>query len=870
MVVNTAWSGDYGQIRFREFASDRDIFERYTEEADRATSAEEWQRILDSGKEEMTAVWERNALAECDRYIRESFDPEQVREVMEEARAEWENEFDNAMLFERGQWRASQGAIGYTAGNMEGLQERVADAGNSGLTDVEAWNNYVAGELQATENSWESTYAPQIEMLYEQAESLTGIEREGFLAEAERIEKDLRTRFDVEKDTILYLGKNGFIEDIISSSRTLREESESKSAAVITDNIISDTESQIRAEEKKILDKAYSPESGSSIDFTGLGENWQEDLKKLIDYGMSKWEAARQRLYNDIISWKKTAEEAFETAEAKWRQGLIKLEAARLDWERKLTQEIYAGLEEWEDGNEELNRNIEQSRAEFAQYIESMGAQWSDSNRDLVDMAVNGSAVYADAVDNIKWLTEMRDSTAAQYAFSGYDDDFKAVIGQDLVNQVDAAITAARTRFMQQHMYNSDSSQSLEVVVTQAGKPGYSDAAGTFTETYKISVIEHISQRITSDGDSFFGRQTYTRETMNTAWTRNWNNVVTLESDPGRRTANCYYAFELARWQRIRESFSTIAQDAEFYMHDRNMEGEDNGAGYLTNASGNYTTNADGSADPYLMTEAEYSLELAERDMAFWNQRLDIAGSVLEYAEGNSRETAAQTEENMSRSKTTMDNAKAAYNTALTAVNNILAELRNIQGLKPLTDNAEAWQRYYDSYNTSIENLAKVYSDAETALKTAEENYSKAKAAFIVYKNMTGKDGGVRPVEYLKNEITEIERNIARAEQSINRQRETLFIQQNEADFTTRTSGFAGLYGETVKQYEEAKDRVDLFRSIITGAESEADVNAWAGAISANRQALWGGEADEYFAILEAAVTAYNSAAEADRAGKKR
>ncbi|HPS59225.1 MAG TPA: hypothetical protein PK514_14055 [Spirochaetota bacterium] len=869
MIVKTALGGDYGDIRFREFPRDRDIFERYTVEADRNMSAEEWQRVVDSGREEMTAAWERNALAECDRFIREGFDSDRVLQAMEEARAQWESGFDDALLYEKGSWRARQGAISYTTGTMTGLKERVNDAGNAGLTDTAAWESYVAGAVQDTESTWESVYAPETAGLNTSAESLTGKEKEGFLAEVIRIENDLRQRFDIEKDTILYLGKTGFIEKKRSGNRTLREESESRSAEVITDNILSDTESQIRAEEERILRKNYSAESGSRIDFTGLGENWQEELKKIIDYGMGKWESAREKLYNELVSWKKTAEEAFQTAEAKWREGLRKLEAARLEWETKLAQEIYAGLDEWEQGNSELDLNTERSRSEFTEYMESMSGRWSDGNRDLVDLAVNGSAVYADAVDNIKWLTEMRESTAAQYAFSSYDESFKNAIGEELAGQVEAAIQDCKNRFMQQHMYDTDYSQSIEVVLTQAAKPGYSDAAGTFTETYTISVVENISQRITRDGDSVFGRQTYTKETKRTAWTRNWNNVVTLESDRTRRTANCYYAFELARWQRIRESFSTIASDAEFYMHERNMEGREEGAGYLTNASGNYGANAVGSADPYLMTQAEYSLELAERDMAFWNQRLEIARSVLEYAEGTTRETAAKTEENMTAARGQMESAKAAYDNALAAVNNILAELRNIQGLQPLTDDAAAWQRYYDSYNSNIENLAKVYSNAETALKSAEDDYSKAKAAFIVYKNMTGEDGGVRPVEYLKNEIIEIERNIVRVEQSINRQREELFIKQNEADFTARTTGFAGLYGDMVKKHEKAKDRVDLFRSIIKGAESEADVAAWAAAISANRQVLWGDESDEYYAVVQAALDAYNSATGDDRAVKR-
>ncbi|NLV68634.1 MAG: hypothetical protein GXY14_13275, partial [Spirochaetes bacterium] len=867
--AGTAWSVDYGRIRFREFSSDRQIFERYTEEAAESISAEEWQSILDAGREEMSAGWERDALAERDRYIREGFDAGLVNNQMQEARAEWENNFNYAMLYDKGEWRAGRGLDSYSAGKMTALGESVTSGSTAGYDDAAAWERHVADAVHETESLWENNYAPEISSILKQAETLNGPEKNGFLAEAERIEKDMRFSFDMEKDTILYLGKNAFIEKINTRNMTLREESESRSASFITDSIIADTEAQVRAEHEKILERAYSPGSESALDFSGLGVNWQEDLKKLIEYGMGRWEAAREKLYNELASWKKSAEDAYKTAEAKWREGLQKLEAARLEWETKLAGEIYAGFDAWEAGHDELNLNIERSRQELSEYLERMSEHWDESNRDLLDMAVNGSAVYCDAVENINWLTEMKNSTESQYAFSSYDENFKKAIGQYLVNQIDAAIDNARSMFIIRNRSRENNNQSLEVVVTQAGKPGYNDATGTFTESYTITVVEHVYSKIESGGYFITGINTGTKETVNTLLSINWNNVVSLDSEKTRRTANCYYAFELARWEKIRTAFSTIARDAEFYMHERNMEGRENGAGYLTNEDGNYTVNADGSADPYLMTGAEYSLELAERDMDFWNRRLEIARSVLDYAEGRTCETSAQTKENMSQAKLKMDNAKKSYDNAIEAVNKILAELRNIQGLKPLTDDPDAWQRYYESYNSSIENLTKIYSNSEKALKAAEENYSKTRAAFITYKNMTGENGEARPVEYLKNEIIEIELNIIRAEESINRQRENLFIRQNEADFTSRTAGFAVLYSETVKNYEQAKGRINLFVSIMQGSEYEADVSARVNAIYENRLALWGDDADEFFAVLKGEVDAYNNAAEADRAEKK-
>ena len=852
MLTGTAESGHYSEIKFREFSRDRDIFERYTEYADKSLSADEWQSILDTGKEEMTALWEKNALAECDRYIREGYDSGEVTESMEEARARWESDFDDALLYRKGAWRASQEASVYSPGKMTSLKERVYDAGNAVLADSAAWDIFVAGTVQETEGSWADFYYSEIENLYIRADPLDGKEKEGFIAEAGRIENELMRDFNVEKGTILYLGKSGFIEKKNFESSTLRDESEQKSAAVITDNILSDTLSDIRSEEEKIIRYSYSDEGGTAIDFSGAGENWQENLKRLIDYGMTKWESARERLYNELISWKKTAEEAFSTAEAKWREGMLKLEAARLEWEKNLTTQIYAGLKNWESDDRELKHNIQQSREDFASYMESMSAQWSDSNRDLVDMAVNGSAIYAGAVDNIKWLEGMVESTKGQYAFSAYNDEFKAAAGEEMQQLVQAAVEKA-DRYIKDYydsvsLNNATYTNKIEIIFKQAGLPGYNTETESYTEKYVISIVNHIYATV----DQVYGK-TITYEERRFSEDISWDNIVTSDTPSVQRSDHCYYIFELERWKLIRDSFSTIALDAELYMHNQNMAGEEKGAGYLTNAAGDYATNTkNNSSDPYLMTQAEYNLELASRDRDFWERRLDIAKAVLDYADGTTNETAAQTGQNKEDAEAAMEKSKAEYNKALGAVNKIVAELKVIQGMDPGDLN----------YNESIEYLTTQYNEARVLLDEAEKRYTVCKTAFILLEN------GESP-DYIRNEIIEIERNLLKAEQEAQAKRKELYAKQNEADYAERTAVFSQLYSSAVKDYEEAKDTLDLFFGIVNGYEDGSLITEWTEGLLNNKEALWGGGCEEESGRLTALMDAYNKAAGPERELKK-
>jgi len=86
----------HAEFKFKEFKNDREKFERYAEEAEKSTTEQDWQDILDTGKQEMLADWERSAESEKERYLRQGFSGDEVRFSFEEARAGWENDYEKA------------------------------------------------------------------------------------------------------------------------------------------------------------------------------------------------------------------------------------------------------------------------------------------------------------------------------------------------------------------------------------------------------------------------------------------------------------------------------------------------------------------------------------------------------------------------------------------------------------------------------------------------------------------------------------------------------------------------------------------------------------------------------------------------------
>ena len=117
-----------GEYRFREFRDDRNRFERYAEEAEKELSAEEWQSILDSGREEMRASWEKGADEEVRRYLREGGDEDEIRGTLEEARAQWERDFNAEQAMAKGAWYFQREALTSPAVSLQGLKNRVGEA----------------------------------------------------------------------------------------------------------------------------------------------------------------------------------------------------------------------------------------------------------------------------------------------------------------------------------------------------------------------------------------------------------------------------------------------------------------------------------------------------------------------------------------------------------------------------------------------------------------------------------------------------------------------------------------------------------------------------------------------------------------------
>jgi hypothetical protein len=893
----------HGEFRFREFKSEKDRFEKYAVEAQKVTDAQQWQDIMDSGKQEMLADWEKTAEAEKDRYIRQGFTADEVRAGFEEARAKWEKDFNNEKARAKGAWYVKREKLALDEIDFKDLKQKVKEAENQ--ADVPAWDSYVKDSLDAVNSKWEEKYLPVLGNLKNKGTFLPGEEQTGFEEELAAFEKSLRRKFEVERDTILYTGRNKFITELYVDSESLRYKSESASADKVTDNVIEEVQAGIKSEEDRILNRTYSGEGAGAIDFKSMGDNWQDELKKLVNTGMEKWNSALDKLYQKMLSWKQSAEEAYASAEALWRKAAEKLGKAKLEWERKLSGEIYMALESWKKQETELAENIERSRQDFTGYMENLSNQWNDHTTGLIDMAVSGSKVYTESLENIKWLQKMcsdpANSNKGAFSTQGKavqglieGGGFWTVLEQPEKDNITRTIngqpgmdslyyryglnpagykTGEMDLTVRVEQTDGESTYWVDMpnpMISHAGDY-YFDPAGAYytqeyagaqekqdvngnwymTETYVVRVygrkITYVSSPVAPECFEEYCTVTKANFTWSGATvllkTFTVTNDVTADSPEFHKSSYYYYRTELARWNKIRDSFKNIATDAEVYMHEKNMLWEQNGPGYLSYAGG---------SDPYLMTDAEFSLEIAERDRDFWQKRLDIAKAVLDYAESAKRDPALSTEQKKSEAENAMKSAKSAYETALAGVKGIVEDLKLLQGKKP----AEAFDvndPEWKQYTSGIEYLTQKYTEANKVLMAAEEKYTAVKRALILLENNENSS-------YLVKEINELEKKIVRSDKDLYLKNAELFSAQMKSEYANCSAGFAANYGTAVKNYETAKWRSGILKAILSGGENDGSLTTWSAGIIAQKDRLWDGNGDYFCGMLQALADEFNGA----------
>ncbi|MGV7931149.1 MAG: hypothetical protein AB2L13_19980 [Spirochaetota bacterium] len=820
------------QVRFRTYEDDRPRLERYLDEAKDASTREEFERIMDSGKEALAAAWEREADMAIARALKEASGEEALEAELSRERAaafeDWERGMSAEVARAEGAYFAARQDLSYADFDRGELRTLLEEA--KGAAELGAWDELVDGGSAALTSAWERAFEEKLDRARLAGATLEGVAREEYEREIARMERDVRGRFDLERGGLVYRARNAYITDRYLDTDSLRRASEEASAEAIAARIVRETEEAVRADEDEILKRPEGAEPGDGgIDFSSLGDNWKEELERLVERGLERWRAAQEELYRSMLSWKSAAEEAYDAGNAKWARAYDEIYRARDAWQSGIAAEIDEGLARWAEEEAALSENLETARSDFREYVETLRGQWDEHSNGLVDMADSGSRVYGEAVESVAWLEAMCEKYENDYAIREYNDLVKDAINATTGGRIDAALA--------EYAEWLGDAASVNLTFLDASM----DADGAYHERYRVKIVWSSSGWFTWTIDDFV-----------------WTNTMTAESDARLKSSYYYYYTELVRWRELRDAFKETVEDAERYMHERNMVGwGEYGPGFLVNAEGEYEPNPEWENDPYLMTEAERAYALAEKELEYWRGRLAIAEAVKAYA-GGERGSAEATIAAKDAARTALDGAKAAYEEELSGIAGIVARLKAIQGARPVDDDATAWE----AYRGSIEFLSGELAAASAAMEEKRETLLAIQRALIVMENGEGSD-------FVAKELREIEENLARTEKELSEKRFDYYMKSREAERLERLSDYARLYGEALYAREGAKGSLQAFEAIVSGEETDGNLPAWVAALEGVKSAVWGASGDETYARLASLESAWEGASGDEKAGAR-
>ncbi len=827
------FSGEQGssQVRFRTYEDDRPRLERYLGEARDASSREEFERIVATGREVLAAAWEREADTAIARALNEEggggMEAELAR-LRGAAFESWECGIGAEAARAEGAWFAARQGLSYVDFDRGELRRLLEEAKGAG--ELVAWDEKVDGRSLELAAAWEAAFDESLERARTAGASLEGAARGEFEREIARMEREIRSRFDLERGALVYRARNAFIADRYLDTDSLRRLSEEHSADAVATRIVRETEEGLRADEEEILKRPGGNVPGDGgIDVSALGDNWKDALERLMERGLERWRLAQEALYRTMLSWKSAAEEAFDAGNARWARAYDEIFRAGEAWRSAIATEIDEGLGRWAGEETELSANLEKARSDFREYAGTLNRQWEEHSLGLVDMATSGSRVYGEAVENVAWLERMCGKYEGVPAIREYNEAVREAVNATTDGRIDAALEP----------YAAWLGNAANVNLTFMDSS--MDTDGAYHERYRVKIVWGSSSWFTWTLDDFV-----------------WTNTMTAESDARLKSSYYYYCTELVRWREIRDAFKETVADAERYLHERNMVGwGEYGPGFLVNANGEYEPNPDWENDPYLMTGAEREYALAEKELEYWRGRLEIAQAVKDYA-GGSRESAEATVSAKDAAGEALALAKAAYEEGLGGITDIVTRLKEIQGAKPLDDDAAAWE----AYRNSIEYLSKELATASAGMDEKRETLLAVQRALIVIENGEGAD-------FVAKELREIEENLARTEEELLRKRYDYYTKAREAERLDRLADFAALYGEALSARECAKGSLHAFEAIVGGEETDSNLSAWVTSLEGRREAVWGAAGEETYAQLAALAAAWEGASGDGKAGAR-
>ncbi|GHV85168.1 hypothetical protein AGMMS50230_07760 [Spirochaetia bacterium] len=399
---------------------DKKIFEYHFDRADRELDPASWTREARRGLETALVGWERTALElYADPELRFQAGQELVRwseEEMEKRYLQWlfkrffgEGAGKSAQVLDKTVGEANlryayhTGDDGTVLYGETGDPESVRPAeGRSVEEDRAAWKD-ITGTAEETEiTHYGSTL---VSVFPELLSYINDKDRPRFEELLNKTAAQALYSRQAEFEALLDREERLFTARRLGDIWSLRKQSENESAALVSSQLIRDTETICAAGIVSLEERIEAAMAGTG-DLSLAGEEWLAAFQEQFDRGLKAWTEAEERFVIRRLEWERDSGGQFREGEEAWKTAFADLEKERLNWEEKARELFAAGEQLFSDASEKLASAITEARKEFEKDAILRISSGTERAQALVDMYVTCGSVLAEAKASVTfWLS---------------------------------------------------------------------------------------------------------------------------------------------------------------------------------------------------------------------------------------------------------------------------------------------------------------------------------------------------------------------------------------------------------------------------------------------------------------------------------
>lgn len=664
-----------------------------------------WDDVVNRGREIIKTEWEKRMWEEITRQLNtDNITEDEADQIMNASRAQWEAEALTDGLIEKGRWKAGK-IKDQTKDDLQDqatidtirIWAQTAEAEAQGMdfeTGLARWQALMS-QVTDKKNEKRTTTQEFIQNKIQQEISAGrvipgGYEEDGFKEELLRIASEYEKRWEWEVDAEWVRKHNIWLKEW-TKDESLRQEYESKRAEVVVKKIIEETETKAdQLVEESLTEEVEQGEWDSPANY--------EAYEKAIGEGLQQWNRAIDSFYRNWMIWKTDAEDQFKQGQLQWKLGYEEINKSRDAWLLRTEERIKEGMDEWAAKWEDVQRQREQAEAELTTYIQIQQENWEDHIKGIEDVTLNGSDILKQAYENINWTARQVNAYRGEYnelvdKYNKYNKAYR--------NWRDVRNNYTTHRVQSYHIVYKPNGREYDLLDTGPFGGGDADEVRNLSFHHKTSDTTYWIH----EGERYkvYNSKAYRISEVNAKYTY-YRNKRDEYQEKIENSGYLFYQTENEKWIEIRDEIQTLAEQSE-EVFDEDIWGNTLGL-FDDNRSSN-------PEDLYYLNEAEKEYAKLQQDKAYWENRLEIAQAVLDYAqaEGSLKEKKQDSEANLAERLTDMNNATAEYQALMDELNNVVkATMENKQQI--VSEKASQ----IETAKTKLDEAVKEYEQARIGL----------------------------------------------------------------------------------------------------------------------------------------------------------